>query len=770
MGFRRILCVILTVVLFTVLLSGCGLKKDAPGETAWQFDEIINEPITITTGNEEVTVGNLSTHGIEVAIPAGAFEEPTTIRLSHPEEEVIVDTRILRPQGSLYSFSIEGDQKRSDLPMTLRIAVDSQLLSEAEEIGGYRGLHYNEVFGWTTIQPKNINVEEGYVAFEIYHNRLTAAGELTREARIDDFSTEISKAQWAQSQIKGDVDALTKEIVEQMIIGGFDEDNPNIIGHITNEVSKELMDSVTDYAAMVRDINSGNYESLSINIAKKAGKSIAKALKDEVLKKTVKHVGVASQAAGALVEGDLQGAMEHYATFVKNNSKIAKAGQLAIDSVDAKINNWRNEEIEKAFQIYVNGTESYLPWGYNVDAGDFNSLWAQMRGVAHKIQSDALTRYARIMDIHIDHIPAEKADELRIQARQALKEQFEARKQQEKEIEAFKENNDYVMERLEDWGMLRPGSSFYPRDMTIEQMLHRIYKQMDGVFTDTNRFNMVYKSGDLHDQSRGSAYIGNLRDDELMLEQVIELVHIKYTEGHEAYFEKLIELGLIVEDDSRLNRLNTAVFLDSDTESNMGWDYFTELHGYYPFQNEIARLGVLNIPEDDVFIYNVSNVTHTVNKSHEKNRGKMTYHVDHMSIEMIFDVNKKEEGFLFVHGSGTFSYKGRINITNEKGNEGESGYVIAERSYNTDIQGIVTMNTLFAIDEMTGERKPATIDDIDNLEQMVHDYCWYTEVTSGSAEHVFTIDSVDDSGELKQIHSESDYSLPLGKSQLYLKK
>lgn len=776
MKFKRILFSILILVIVTaIFLSGCqknDVSSETPGasETLWQFEELIAEPISVITGKETVTLGDLTEHGIAITIPKGAFGEPTTITLSHPKDDVMVDTGVFKPDGSIYTFQIEGEQTRSDLPMILQISVDSQTLSEAEELGGYRGLHYNEVFGWTTMQPKEVNVKEGYVAYEMYHNFLTGAGELTREARIDQFSTEISKAQWAQSQIKDDIDVLTKQIVEEMIIGGFDEKNKNVIAHIANEVSKELEDSVTDYAAMVRDINSGDYESLSINIAKKAGNSIAKALKDEVLGKTVKHIGVASQAAGALVEGDIEGALEHYAIFVRDNSMIAKAGQLAIDSVDAKINNWKNEEIEKAYQIYIDGAESYLPWGYNVESGDFDSLWSQMRGVAHKIQSDALTRYAMIMNIHVDNIPRDKADELRTKARLDLKQQFEARQQQEREIEKFKENNDYVMERLEDWGMLRRGSSFYPWNMTIEQMLHRIYGQIDGVFKDTNRFNMVYKEGDLHDQSRGSGYIGKLRDDELMLEQIIELVHIKYTEGHDAYFEKLIELGLVVEDDSRINKLNTVDFLDaSNVDSAIGWDYFIELHDYYPLQNEIARLGVINIPADDVFTYNISDVTHTLSKSYEKNHANMTYHVDNMSIEMVYDSNEKEEGYAFLIGNGTFSYQGTMKIVVEMGTEGKEGFTLATRTYDTNIQGILTTNTLFTVDDITGERRPATVNDIDNLEQNEHDYKWYVQVTSGSVNHNLVIQKENDSGALVQVHSETINTLPTGKSQIYLR-
>ena len=121
-----------------------------------------------------------------------------------------------------------------------------------------------------------------------------------------------------------------------------------------------------------------------------------------------------------------------------------------------------------------------------------------------------------------------------------------------------------------------------------------------------------------------------------------------------------------------------------------------------------------------------------------------------------------------LHGMGTFSYKGTLSITNEKGTAGEAGNVIAEQTYDTDINGVVSAATLFTLDEITGERRPATPEDINNLEQDLHDYNWYCEVTSGMVHHTFTMSAVDDSGNLKQIVNEVNTSLPMARLRFSL--
>ena len=663
------LIVLLIAGLFFTLL-GCG-GSEPLGEVTWEYEQRVPEPLVKIVEAEEAILGDLATHGIEIKIPAGAFDDLTEVALVSPAKDIVVDTSLFEPVGSLYTLEIRGEQKRTNKPLLISIKVDSDELAKAEETEGYRGLHYHEEAGWSYIQPTYVDAENSVVQFETYHNFLFSSGRLTEEERIETFADQISKTQWAQTQIETDIEELTHEIVQEMIIGGFNENNPDIIRHIANEVGKVIIDDVTIAGKLIRNINAGDYQTLGVNIAKKAGEQISKSIKSGRLKTTVKHAGVFSQAAGAIYEGNYQAAAEHIAVFVRDNSKIAQAGKLAIDSVGMKINNWKNDEIEKAYQIYVNGAESSLPWGYHVEAGDFDGLWVQMRGVAHKVQSDALKRFSNLTGIPVDEIPKERADQIREQARRDLLTQFEARKEQEAEIEKFRENNHYVIERMQDWGLLRYGSVWYPTGTSIEQMLNRLYNQIDLVLHETDRTSLVYRSGDLHDQSRGSEYIGQMRDDELMLEQVLELVHIRYTEGHDKYIEKLVEWGLIEPIPEGLSAF-VPMFTPEEIIQTMDHGELTQHFSpvNVPIRHELAKLSPIEIPLDGRI-----NISLSGNSWYDEVKTESAiidyyvvstsgYQIDHLNINIQLEDNRLVESsdgsekLLLMKGEGTYSYQG----------------------------------------------------------------------------------------------------------------
>ncbi len=238
----------LALSLATTAALGCGggNGNDLPEEATWEstIDTGITEKIETEAGEDDVVLGDINEHGVEIFVPGGAFQEPAQISLSGAEEEVKVDLAKYSPQSSLYSLKFTGEQPRTDLPVEVTTAVDKETLAAAEETGGYRALHYNEEFGWEHKRPVEVNQEKGYVVFETYHNFLWGTAELTEEERIDSYLDEMSQEQWARGQIGEDMEGLTKEVVDEMIMGAFDEHNPDIAQHILSEVTDEVVGSL----------------------------------------------------------------------------------------------------------------------------------------------------------------------------------------------------------------------------------------------------------------------------------------------------------------------------------------------------------------------------------------------------------------------------------------------------------------------------------------------------------------------------------------------
>ncbi len=76
------------LLLAVFVLSGCGILGGGTsnGNTKWEYEKTIKNPITAMCFDEEVVLGNLETEGVEVTIPAGTFKEPTEVTLVSPDK------------------------------------------------------------------------------------------------------------------------------------------------------------------------------------------------------------------------------------------------------------------------------------------------------------------------------------------------------------------------------------------------------------------------------------------------------------------------------------------------------------------------------------------------------------------------------------------------------------------------------------------------------------------------------------------------------------
>lgn len=171
-------------------------------------------------------------------------------------------------------------------------------------------------------------------------------------------------------------------------------DNKSLTQDIVETMMKE-----NDYTNLMVSYNDGKIEEFSQNMALLAGKVIcdvvtsnnnAKALLGKVTEHSSK-IGAGINIATALANGDGETAAKELSREIINTFPLTKLLSTTAELTEQQINRWKSQELEAAYQVYLNGAESTIPWwGYQVQAGNFGEVWEQMRGLQTKILDEEI--------------------------------------------------------------------------------------------------------------------------------------------------------------------------------------------------------------------------------------------------------------------------------------------------------------------------------------------------------------------------------------------
>lgn len=541
-----------SVILMCLLmaLTSCG-KSNSGGstqETTLAASVPKAEEKTLGEINSYATeqiIGSLDVDHVQVIIPEGALSEGSSIKVEIGSAPTSVDASKMSLNSIPLHLTFEGEQRRTDYPILIKLAVDAEFLKAHDELDGIKAVHYSDATGWTYETPVEINVQEGYVAFEVYNNPLFGSAELTEAERKEQYIKDRALMSWGEKQLESDVQQMTKEIVEQLLVEQFNAKNKSEIEVIAKGVLAELKYGNLEYGKLTTNLMKKDFKSYTANVATLIGKTMSEALEEDLITETLGNLGDASEVVGFLSEGDYKGAGMKIAETISEKSPVYKAAKVWIEVVDTKINNWKNNGIEEAYKAFKEGSNDYILFGYDNDPGDFEAVWNQMRGLGRQIEMDAVKKYAASIGVNEGDLTEAQIKLAKSRAKASIKEQFEKRIVQEAEIEKEEENQREVLAQFEKWGLLERGRSWYPYDQSMERMLDRLYEQIRRIQEETGRFGIVYKNGDLHDQARGLDYIGILKDDEMKLSDLAELIKERYVFGEEAYQKMLEEKGYV---------------------------------------------------------------------------------------------------------------------------------------------------------------------------------------------------------------------------------
>lgn len=493
-GFRLLSCLIIAVF----LLSGCG---GSSGDTNWEYEKTIANPLKATCSNSEVKLGNLDKEGVEVTIPAGTFNLPTEVSLINPDKAPKYESKEMTGFGAPIEISAGEAPVRLQQPVTIKMKFNPATLGGADLESGSLYLGYYNGKQWQYIKPA-VDRENNIITFTTSHFSLFGQAKLTVDQRIEQYTKNKALADWAQDQS----DEMTNEAAEKVI----DHILQDKLG-ISDEATKgKVLGSLLkddEWGGMLKNLANGDVEGFNQDLQVLAGKKIVENVPKSTLSKALggltsdfgtETVAKASEAAGYLAEGRAKDAARILGEHIADQFMITTAGKIAVAAIENKIASWKNEEVEAAYKAYKDGAGSKVPWwGYQVEKGNFDDVWSQMGGAARQLEIEAIAAQEEVReDAGMPPLDEREKEKIRTMVYKDLKKQFEQRVKTDAEIEKKKAEYDMIMGMYKEAGFIEKGRWGWEKGYELEQRLDILTHFKDKLLRDTGR-NFI-KDGNGH--------------------------------------------------------------------------------------------------------------------------------------------------------------------------------------------------------------------------------------------------------------------------------
>jgi len=401
----------------------------------------------------------------------------------------------MTPLGAPIEISSDTARRLNE-PATVTFRFDPAALPEGDEIYSVRVAYYDGST-WEYVRPTEVDKERGLVTLETYHFSLLAPTKLESEQKItEDWIHSAALDSVLRDDVNGRMDHVAEQIAD-MILGKMGISDESTRG----TVLKELMTS-DSYKEIYDTYKSGDTVGASQQIALLAGEKIAANVPDSVFKEALGSLGDASediaavsQAAGYAAEGQYKEAARIIGEQIADKFLITTAGRIAVEIVDEQIESWKNGEVEAAYEAYKKGADGVF-WGYNVDKGDFDGVWLQMRGIRRQLELEAVNREnAAREEAGMPELSDRQEALVRAAVKERYRKQFAEREKQDAAIEKAENDLRILVGAFKDRDLFSDslGPDGLDKGYDYEQKLDILNHFAQKIMRDTGRFELSDK-------------------------------------------------------------------------------------------------------------------------------------------------------------------------------------------------------------------------------------------------------------------------------------
>ncbi|MFV0605626.1 MAG: hypothetical protein ACK5NK_07280 [Niabella sp.] len=488
--------------------------------------------LNVDLNNSDAIAGNLKKNAIQLNVSKGTFDQKIKLEVKEAGNVPQFDSKRAALIGAPVEITIDQNTKRLNNPVVVKLKLDKGDVAALQHSGDLWMGYFNGK-KWDYFRPLEVNTRDEYVKFETYHFSVFAKANPTKEELINNFAYQNAVNQWVGNESNALTKEATERIVSEILSKKMGIENKSLTQDIVEAIMKE-----NDYTTLMVNYNDGQMEEFSQNMALLAGKTIcdvvtgdsnAKALLGTITDHSSK-IGTGIQIAAALADGNGEEAAKVLSMEILNTYPLTKILVTTAELTEKQINRWKQEELEAAYQVFVKGAESSVPfWGYQVEPGNFDQVWNQLRGLEAKLMDDAIKNYAELKGTTPGKLNSAILAKIRKDTKENLRQEFAKRKEQEGKIETIKAENIKLVREFEGANLLARERFGFSENTSFDFRLERLFRIKDMILKDTKSrlgFTGINSGGVISSKT------------------VANLIQLWYSEnGKEKYRKELVRLG-----------------------------------------------------------------------------------------------------------------------------------------------------------------------------------------------------------------------------------
>ena len=489
----------------TTLVETTAAQTTAAETTAAEVTAAVTTPEVPTITEEvassgDVTLGSMAGDGFSLLLPAKAYAGQENITLTMKESSTAPDMPNALPVGEALSFDSGGPQRLEETA-TLTYKYDPSKISDPLLLC----LGYYDGTQWHYIQADAKDETANTVTFHIFHFSEYYPAQFKSELEAAKYYAQQMAAQNVLSEGGGDPKVASRAVADMLAekLGlGEDEFSKKMLADIaadqdvmkvfdecqqdgwSNTGYQKVMDKMCDKIA---DKLIENRSGLT------AEDGVVLSTAEQAFKKMgdlISATDSGSKLLGAIAGGDSKAAGKELFNFATDNTGVlGKALKYTLQGMQNALDAWREEEVQKAFQIYKDGSKGVF--GYSeIGALKFDAVWENMKGASRQlcIERIAIENDARRL-AGMEPLSAREEDFYRTKVKEELRTEFERRIKVQEKIDKEKKGLDLIFEELDKGDLLDSSKVWYRgfggkeetlqnRMGRMEHLIQRIYKDL----------------------------------------------------------------------------------------------------------------------------------------------------------------------------------------------------------------------------------------------------------------------------------------------------